>query len=98
MSRTLLYGNDGMDVVYLADRSNDLFDLQKGEYLVYALPTVNVQDVIDAIKGRIALVGAEVSILVEAQLSPQQCAQVLTAFPGYKRCFQESGKLVMIDK
>lgn len=57
----------------------------------------SVDDVIVAFKQRIQLVGKEVPMLAVAQLSHHECADVLKAFPNYKRCFQESGDLVMID-
>lgn len=57
----------------------------------------NTEDVISAFKQRIQLVGKNVPMLAFARASLKQCALILEAFPDYKRCFQESGNLVMLD-
>lgn len=37
------------------------------------------------------------SILINARFTPAQCKELLNKFPQFKRCFQESGDLVMLD-
>jgi hypothetical protein len=61
-------------------------------------PTSNkVEDVIAAIRNRLDMVGEQVPVLAFAKLNPVECNRVLNSFPGYKRCFQESGSMVMLD-
>ena len=63
---------------------------------VVNLKSNNICDVVSAIRQRIELVGENIPVLVEARLTPSQCAEVLKEFPAYNRCFQESGSLVYI--
>jgi hypothetical protein len=68
----------------------DLVDLQIQD------PLYKVNAVVDVISCRISLVGKPVDMVIRCQLDETECLEVLKAFPQYKRCFQESGDLVMI--
>jgi hypothetical protein len=56
-----------------------------------------VTEVIQMIKDRVQLAGSHVTLAVRASLTGVQRQEVLRAFPGYKRCVQETKGLIMLD-
>jgi hypothetical protein len=63
------------------------------------VPTDNtVESVVKAFNDRIAILGERPDILARIKLSDDECEKVLTHFPNYKKCFQESGNLIILTK
>jgi hypothetical protein len=60
-------------------------------------PQTTVQQAANEIKQMIAILGIAEDVLITARFTEQECQELLRQFPSYKRCFQESGNLVMLD-
>ena len=82
MARLFLNGDQGVDYVYSDETDRP-----------------GVEEIVKLIQHRLEIIKNEPTpvIAVRARLNSSQRSQVLKALPKYKRCFQESGNIVLDD-